>query len=164
MSIGDIRQEQKQTLGDPLIKRQRRQMHQECAQEGRVQAASEATVLVVNPTQVAIAIRYDRENEPVPLVSAKAEDADAAEKREAANQRNVPVLRNELLACMLLADVEEGDIIPHSFFDVVAEVILWASKTKDVIDLQRGERTRRIDEPAPPEPPGVDLTSYPDDY
>ena len=164
MSIRDIREEQKQTLGDPLIKRQRRQMHQEYAQEGRVQAASEATVLVVNPTHVAIAIRYDRENEPVPFVSAKAEDADAAEMREAANQRNVPVLRNELLARMLLADVEEGDIIPRRFFDVVAEVILWASKTKDLIELQRGERTLRVDEPAQPEPPGVDLTSYPDKY
>ncbi len=164
MSIRDIREEQKQTLGDPLIKRQRRQMHQEYAQEGRLQAASEATVLVVNPTHVAIAIRYDRENEPVPIVSAKAKDADAAEMREAANQRSVPVLRNELLAHMLLADVEEGDIIPHSLFDVIAEIILWANRTKDEIELQRGERTLRADEPAQPEPPGVDLTSYPNDY
>jgi len=163
MSTRDIRQEHKQTLGDPLIKRQRRQMHQEYAQEGRLQAASEATVLVVNPTHVAIAIRYDREEEPVPIVSAKAEDADAAEMREAANQRSVPVLRNELLARMLLADVEEGDIIPRRLFDVVAEVILWARRTTDLIELQRGNRTRRVDEPARPEPPGVDLTSYHDD-
>ncbi|MFK8080895.1 MAG: EscU/YscU/HrcU family type III secretion system export apparatus switch protein [Granulosicoccus sp.] len=163
MSIRDIRQEQKQTLGDPLIKQQRRQMHKEYAQEGRIQAAGEATVLVVNPTHVAIAIRYDRESEPVPIVSAKAEDADAAEMREAANQLSVPVLRNELLARMLLADVEEGEIIPRSLFDVIAEVILWANRTKDVIELQRGERSRRIDEPEPPEPPGEDLTSYPID-
>ncbi len=164
MSIRDIREEQKQTLGDPLIKRQRRQMHQEYAQEGRLQAASEATVLVVNPTHVAIAIRYDRENEPVPIVSAKAEDADAAEMREAANQRSVPVLRNELLARMLLADVEEGDIIPRSLFDVIAEVILWARRTTDLVELQRGERTLLTDEPELPEPPGVDLTSYPKDH
>ena len=161
MSIRDIRQEQKQTLGDPLIKNQRRQMHKEYAQEGRLQSASEATVLVVNPTHVAIAIRYDKENEPVPIVSAKAEDADAAEMRDAANQRSVPVLRNELLARMLLADVEEGDIIPRSLFDVIAEVILWARRTTDLIELQRGERTRRINEPEQIEPPGVDLTHYP---
>ena len=119
---------------------------------------------VANPTHVAIAIRYDRENEPVPIVSAKAEDADAAQMRDAANQRSVPVLRNELLARMLLADVEEGDIIPRSLFDVIAEVILWARRTTDLIELQHGKRSRRINEPEPLEPPGVDLTHYANEY
>lgn len=62
---------------------------------------------------------------------------------------------------MLLADVEERGIFPRSLFDVIAEVIMWASRTNEQIELQRSKRTLRVDEPEQPEPPGVDLTSYP---
>lgn len=158
MSVRDIRQEHKDNEGDPQMKGQRKQMHREWAQEGATRAASDAAVLVVNPTHVAVAIAFDRERTPVPTVSAKGELETARAMREAANRAHVPVLRNERLARTLLADVEEGDPVPRELFDVVAEVILWATRTQGVVARQRGER---VDDAPLPAPPGEDLTDYP---
>lgn len=161
MSIRDIRQEGKDSEGDPMVKGQRRQMHKEFAEESASEAARSATVLVVNPTHVAVAILYDAEEQPVPLVTAKAEDEVALAMRKAAAQRHVPVLRSERLARTLLADVDEGDLVPRALFDAVAEVILWAKATSENIARDRGETPLWTPvEPAGP-PPGEDLTEYP---
>ena len=161
MSVRDIRQEGKDSEGDPMVKGQRRQMHKEFAEESASEAARSATVLVVNPTHVAVAILYDAEEQPVPLVTAVAEDDGALAMRRAAAERHVPVLRNERLARTLLADVEEGDLVPASLFDVVAEVILWAKATSENIARDRGRTPPWTPVPAAGEPPGEDLTEYP---
>lgn len=164
MSVRDIRQENKDSEGDPTMKGQRRQMHKEFADESASEAARSATVLVVNPTHVAVAILYDKEDQPVPIVSAKAQEAAAQSMRDAAAEAQVPVLRNERLARTLLADVDEGDVIPRGLFDVVAEVILWATRTSDWIQhvSAQGDDNNN-DNLVPPGPaPGEDLTSYPD--
>jgi type III secretion YscU/HrpY family protein len=157
MSMRDIKQEYKENEGDPLIKQQRRQAHQEWSQESALSAARSANVLVVNPVHFAIALDYDRESTPVPTVSAKGEEQTARDMRDAAEEAYVPILRNEKLAQTLYADVKEGDIIPNEMFDVVAEVILWAKQVKQQMD---GDTT---EEPAESfEPPGEDLTRYPE--
>ncbi len=160
MSMRDIRQEHKDSEGDPMIKGQRTQLHKEWAQESATQAAGDATVLLVNPTHIAIAITYDKETTPIPLVSAKGEHEIARAMRDAANQAHVPVLRNELLARTLLADVDEGDLIPRELFDVVASVILWATQTRSIITQQQHGPSYFDIRPSN-EPPGEDLTSYP---
>ena len=162
MSMRDIRQEHKDSEGDPLIKGHRNQLHKEWAQEGATQAAGDATVLLVNPTHVAIAITYDKETTPIPLVSAKGEHETARAMRDAANQAHVPVLRNELLARTLLADVDEGDYVPRELFDVVASVVLWAIQTRSMITQQQSGPPDPDAQP-PGAPPGEDLTSYPND-
>jgi len=116
----------------------------------------------VNPTHVAIAIHYDKQESPVPVVSAKGEDATAQQMRDAANENHVPVLRNERLARTLLANVDEGDVVPRELFDIVAEVILWASKTSAVVARETGQLPAYTELEEPPEPPGENLTSYPD--
>jgi len=156
----DIRQEHKDSEGDPMMKGQRTQLHKEWSQQGATQAAADATVLLVNPTHIAIAISYDKETTPIPLVLAKGEHDTARAMRDAANQAHVPVLRNELLARTLLADVDEGDFIPRELFDVVAGVILWATQTRSMITQQQ-HGPPDSDMPPPSEPPGEDLTSYP---
>lgn len=157
MSRRDIRQELKENEGDPYVKQQRRQVHQEWSQRHAAAAAREANVLVVNPTHVAVAIDYDRQTCPVPTIAAVGQDETARAMREAAEEAGVPVVRNVALARDLLARGEVGELVPADLFDVIADVVLWAREVRD--ELAHGE---------PPmagrrrEPPGVDLTRYPD--
>jgi len=160
MSIRDIKQEMKESEGDPYVKGQRRQMAQEWAQRNQQQAARNANALIVNPTHVAIAIEYDRETCPVPMISAKGEDHVALTMREAAEEAGVPIVRNIPLARDLLARGEIGEIIPSDVFDAIAEVILWAREVRKELDAEhRGEAAA---EPRRIAAPGEDLTRYPD--
>ena len=157
MSRRDIRQEMKDSEGDPHVKQQRRQVHQEWSQRHAAAAARDANVLVVNPTHVAVAIDYDRETCPVPTIAAVGQDEVARAMREAAEEAGVPVVRNVPLARDLLARGEVGELVPPDLFDVIADVVLWAREVRD--ELAHGA--------APPEarrrpPPGLDLTRYPD--
>ncbi len=155
MSLRDIRQEMKEAEGDPHVKQHRRQAHQEWSERNAQQAARQASVLVVNPTHVAVAIEYDRETCPVPTVSMMGEDHVARAMREAAEQAGVPIVRNVPLARDLLARAEVGGLVPADLFDIVAEVILWAREVRDV--QARGEPGgARM--PAP----GEDMTRYAD--
>jgi flagellar biosynthesis protein FlhB len=160
MSIRDIKQEMKESEGDPYIKAQRKQLHQEWSQRNQQNAARGAAALIVNPTHIAIAIEYDRETCPVPMISAKGEDHVARGMREAAEEAGVPIVRNVPLARDLLARGEIGEIIPSDVFDAIAEVILWAREVRKELDAdRRGEpesTRRRI------VAPGEDLTRYPD--
>jgi type III secretion protein U len=159
MSMRDIKQEHKENEGDPMIKQQRRQAHQEWSQQSAAEAAGSANVIVVNPTHLAVALDYDREKTPVPTVSAKGEDLVARAMRESAQDNHVPILRNVELARSLYADTKEGDIIPSELFDVMAEVILWAKQVRKRIDndLDDDEKSTQI------EAPGEDLTRYPEE-
>jgi len=160
MSIRDIKQEMKESEGDPYVKGQRRQMAQEWAQRNQQQAARTANALIVNPTHVAIAIEYDRDTCPVPMISAKGEDHVALAMREAAEEAGVPIVRNIPLARDLLARGEVGEIIPSDVFDAIAEVILWAREVRKELDAEnRGEAAA---EPRRIAAPGEDLTRYPD--
>jgi type III secretion protein U len=167
MSLRDIRQEIKESEGDPHIKQHRRQAHEEWSQRNATAAASQANVLVVNPTHVAIAIDYDRETCPVPTIAAKGEDHVARAMREAAQDAGVPVVRNVPLARDLLSRAEVGELVPADLFDVIAEVVLWAREVRDELaDLQPGAMHERTptDEPVrrKRQAPGEDLTRYPD--
>ncbi|MET0026408.1 MAG: type III secretion system export apparatus subunit SctU [Candidatus Thiodiazotropha sp.] len=159
MSMRDIKQEYKENEGDPVIKQQRRQAHQEWSQQSAAEAARSANVIVVNPTHLAVALDYDRDKVPVPTVAAKGEDYVARAMREAAEAAHVPILRNVELARALYAEAEEGDIVPSDLFDTIAEVILWAQQVRKDCDNEihdHNNQERRFD------PPGEDLTHYPE--
>ncbi len=162
MSQRDIQQEVKENEGDPYIKAQRRQAHQEWAQQSASQVARDATVLIVNPTHVAIALNYDRDTCPVPTIAAKGEDHVARAMREAGEESGVPIIRNVELARDLLVRAEVGDIVPRDLFDIIAEVILWAHEVRE--EIERGQQCSQSGD-APPEyrhaPPGEDLTHHP---
>ena len=138
MSHRDIRQEQKDSEGDPMIRSQRRQLHQEWANRNAVDAARGASVLVVNPTHVAIALDYDPAQHPAPVVAAKGEGPLAAEMRAAAEAAGVPIIRNVDLARGLLHRAEIDEIVTEDMFAAVAEVILWARKMRDTPALTDG--------------------------
>lgn len=168
MSQRDIKQENKNLEGDPQIRSTRRQLAQEWSREGATRAAREASVLVVNPTHVAIALQYLPEQQKVPSITARAENELALMMRQAAEQAGTPILRNEQLARTLLNSDAEADAVPRALFDIVAEVILWAQSVRQRLDRQQlaamhgsdstastgGQNTER-------RPPGEDLTHYP---
>ncbi len=162
MSRRDIRDEHKQNEGDPYVKQQRKQTHQEWSQRNAAQAARQADVLVVNPTHVAIALAYDHENHGVPTVSAKGEDEVARAMREAAEDAGVPIVRNVALARELLASTDIGATVPRHLFDIVAEVILWAREVREEIERQRrGEAAPAASRQRLARAPGEDATRYP---
>ena len=162
MSMRDIKQEMKESEGDPHIKGKRRQLAQEWSQSNAAQAARGAAALVVNPTHIAIAIDYDRELNPVPTIAAKAEGHIARAMRQAAEEAGVPIVRNIPLARDLLKRGEVGEIIPADLFDIIAEVILWAREARAEVQAQRNNECAPVD--AEPKrrlaAPGEDLTHY----
>ena len=162
MSMRDIKQEMKESEGDPYIKAQRRQLAQQLSQQNATNAARNANVLVVNPTHIAIAIDYDRETCPVPTIAAKGEDHVARAMRKAAEEAGVPIVRNIPLARDMLARAEVGEIVPGDLFDIIAEVILWAREVREHVQAQRDAP---FGQPLPLPAkriaaPGEDLTQY----
>lgn len=130
MSLRDIRDELKQSEGDPHVKSSRKGLHQEWANQNAVQSACTANVLVVNPTHLAVALDYDAETAPVPVVAAMAEGPLAAAMRAAAEQAGVPVIRNVEVARALFERAAVDEIIPRDLFEAVAEIILWARQAR----------------------------------
>jgi len=156
MSIRDIRDEYKSTEGDPMLKGARRDLAQEWSRDAPSQAARDANVLIVNPIHVAIAVKYDAEETKIPMITARGEEATAREMRDAAAEAGVPVLRNEQLARALLATDEAEEFVPKEFFDIIAEVILWARQVSE--QLSDNAAAEALQNPMPP--PGEDLTTY----
>ena len=131
MSRRDIKQEMKQDEGDPHMKGHRRELAQEWAQTGAVGATAGASALLVNPTHLAIALAYDPEETPVPVILARGEGPIAAVMRDAALANGVPIIRHIPTARSLWAQGQIGEIVPEELFDAIAEVILWARRARD---------------------------------
>ena len=130
MSMRDVKQEHKQDEGDPHVKSNRRQLHEEWANQNSVGATRGAAALLVNPTHLAIALDYDPESCPVPMISARAKGPLAALMRSEAEAAGVPIVRNVYVARRLWARGEVGEIVPEEMFEAIAEVILWAQKAR----------------------------------
>ena len=126
MSVDEVKREHKNSEGDPQIKGQRQQLSREWAMEGAAANTRNATVLVVNPTHIAVALSYDEDHAPAPTVIATGTDKVALAMREAARQAKVPVLKNIQVARALHAQTKSGDIVPREMFSVIAEVIVWS--------------------------------------
>lgn len=130
MSQRDIRQEHKQDEGDPHIKSNRRQLHEQWANNNAVASAGNAAALLVNPTHLAIALDYHAKECPVPVIAARGQGPLAAAMRAAAEDGRVPIIRNVAVARRLWARGEVGEIVPEEMFEAIAEIILWAQKAR----------------------------------
>jgi flagellar biosynthesis protein FlhB len=129
MSKDEVTREYKEQEGDPLIKGQRKALHQELANQAIVQETRLADAVVVNPTHLAVAVRYDREKMSAPRVTAKGGGALAQQMLQVARRHDVPVVRDVPLAHALFS-VEMGRTIPRELYEVVAEVLLFASRLR----------------------------------
>jgi type III secretion protein U len=130
MSRRDIRQEFRDTEGDPYIKGRRRQLHQDWAQQNMLEAVRKSSAVVVNPEHIAVAILYEPGTTALPMVSAKGEDYEAQLIREAAEQAGVPIMRNVELARGLHENVNIDDYVPAEFFQAIAELLRWAETVR----------------------------------
>jgi type III secretion protein U len=130
MSRRDIRQELRDSEGDPHVKGRRRQLHQEWAQYNMLAAVRKSSAVVVNPEHIAVAILYDPQTTTLPIVSAKGEDYEAQMIREAAAEAGVPIMRNVELARALHASIEVDDCISPDFYQAIAELLRWAESVR----------------------------------
>jgi flagellar biosynthetic protein FlhB len=122
MSLRELKEEFKDTDGDPKIKAKIRQLRATRARQRMMAAVPGATVVVTNPTHFAVALKYER-GMNAPLCVAKGADAIALRIREVAGANGVPIVENPPLARLLHANVEIGEEIPAEHYQAVAEVI-----------------------------------------
>ena len=130
MSKSDVKREHKEDQGDPQLRGQRKRLHRQWSTQDARQAARNASVLLVNPTHIAIAILYEPEQTAVPTITAKGEGHLARLMRREAEDAGVPVIRDVPLARTLNFCADEDDFIPEEFFDAVAEVLAWAERVR----------------------------------
>ena len=124
MSKDEVKREHKQDEGDPVIKGERRRLAREMANNAPRPRMGAATVMVVNPTHYAVAIRYVPEENPLPVIIAKGYDQEAALLRREARLADVPIVGNPPVA-RALYKVELGAPIPEELFETVAAILRW---------------------------------------
>jgi len=131
MSKDEVKREYKESEGDPQIKSKRRQLHQELLASSQVQRTRKATVVVTNPTHLAVAIYYNENENVLPTVLAKGEDHLAKQMIAAAKEEGIPIMQNIPLARALYADVPIDRYIPHDLIEPMAEVLRWVKELKE---------------------------------
>jgi flagellar biosynthesis protein FlhB len=132
MSHQEIKDEMKQTDGDPAIKGRIRQLRQERARKRMIAAVPDADVVLTNPTHYSVALKYETGAMNAPRVVAKGSDKVALRIREVAVENEVPVIENPPLARALFAATEVDEEIPLEHYQAVAEIIgyVWRLKGK----------------------------------
>ena len=130
MSKYDIKQEFKQSEGDPQMKAERKALAEELIMHGSQENVANADAVITNPAHIAVAIKYDGEKDAAPKVVAKGLRKNADRIKEIAREAGVPILRNVPLAQALnKLDLEEE--IPEELFDAVAEVLNFVYELKE---------------------------------
>ncbi|TYC48590.1 flagellar biosynthesis protein FlhB [Rhodobacterales bacterium] len=122
MSLQEVKEEYKQTEGDPQVKGKIRQLRMERSRKRMMSAVPQATVVVTNPTHYAVALKYEN-GMGAPVCLAKGTDAIALKIREIAKDNDIPVVENPPLARALYATVDIDREVPEEHFKAVAEVI-----------------------------------------
>jgi len=136
MTKDEVKREYKESEGDPHHKAHRKQMHHEIIEQAAMQNVRKADVVVTNPEHVAVALRYDRDQDGAPKVLCKGVETRAAAIRELAKEADVPIMRNVPLAHALLR-LEVGDEIPEDLYDAVAEVLNFVYSLRDGAAAER---------------------------
>jgi flagellar biosynthesis protein FlhB len=124
MTQQELKDEHKDSEGDPHLKGRRRAIAKARAGRRNLAAVKNATVVIANPTHFAVAIRYNREQGGAPVVVAKGLDLIALEIRRIAEEISVPVIEDKVLARSLYAKVEVDQMIPIEFYRAVAEILI----------------------------------------
>lgn len=128
MSKQEVREELKETEGNPQIKSRIRRIQRDLARRNMMKEVSKATAVIVNPTHYSVAIRYEMETMAAPRVLAKGKNYLARRIRELAQQHEVPIIENQPLAQALYKSAEVGQEIPPHLYRAVAEVLAYIFK------------------------------------
>lgn len=133
MTHQEVKDEHKESEGDPHIKARRRSIARSQLRKRNLTAVANATVVITNPTHFAVALQYVRQQGGAPKVVAKGRDLIALEIRRIATENSVPIVEDKLLARSLYAKVDVGQTIPIEFFRIVAEILVrLQTKTKRI--------------------------------
>lgn len=125
MTKQEVKEDYKRTEGDPLVKSRIRQKQREISKQRMMLEVPRADVVITNPTHYAVALRYDAEVGPAPVVLAKGRNLIAQRIKEIAAEANVPIVENVQLARALYASVEIGQEIPAELYQAVAEILAY---------------------------------------
>ena len=130
MTKQEIKDEYKQSEGDPMIKARLRRLRQERAKKRMMSAVPKADVVITNPTHFAVALTYDTKSMDAPMVVAKGQDLIALKIREIAEKNGVPIVENPPLARALYSSAEIDKEIPYNHYEAVAKVISYVYQLK----------------------------------
>ncbi len=130
MTKQELKEEYKQTEGDPMVKARVRSLQREMARKRMMAEVPKADVVITNPTHYAVALKYEAGKMSAPMVIAKGTDNVALRIREIAKEAMVPVVENPPLAQSLYKLVEIGKAIPTELYEAVAEVLAYVYKLK----------------------------------
>ena len=131
MTKQEVKDEYKNTEGDPQIKGQQRRRMREVSQRRMMQQLPEADVVITNPTHFAVALKYDLDTAPAPIVIAKGEDYLALKIKEAAKEHGIEIYENKPLARALYQSTDIGEEIPQELYQAVAEVLAFVYNIKN---------------------------------
>jgi flagellar biosynthetic protein FlhB len=133
MTKKETKDERKETEGDPQIKGRQRSIQLQEAMKRMMQEVPKAEVVITNPTEFAIALAYDRKKHRAPIVVAKGRRFLAQRIRELAEEHNVPIVENKLVAQALYRMVKLGMEIPIEFYKAVAEILAFVYRVKNKV-------------------------------
>ena len=156
MSHQEVKEEGKESDGNPQMKGQMRKRQRELAQKGSINAVPKADFVVMNPTHFAVAIRYDEKTMNAPQVISKGADLMAMKIRDVAKQHHIPVLQSPMLARALYANAELNQDIPSALYTAVAQVLAYVYKLRAAL---RGSGPMPVEVPQPFVPPELDPLS-----
>ncbi|MBQ7763906.1 flagellar biosynthesis protein FlhB [bacterium] len=130
MTKQEVKDEQKDTEGDPKIKAKIKSIQMQMARQRMMSAVPQADVVVTNPTHYAVAIKYDKSKAPAPIVVAKGIDYLAFQIRDIAKNNNVPIVENRPIARALYNTVPVDGMIPSDLYVAVAEILAYVYNSK----------------------------------
>ncbi|MDR1360193.1 MAG: flagellar biosynthesis protein FlhB [Deltaproteobacteria bacterium] len=130
MSKDEVKDERRQAEGDPKIKNKQRQDMMRMSMRRMMQEVPKADVVITNPTHIAVALRYDPDEAPAPVVVAMGADLIALKIKDLAREHGIPLRENVPLARALYKQTQIGDTIPAELFQAVAAILAQIWKTK----------------------------------
>lgn len=129
MTKQEIKEEQKNREGDPLVKARVKRVQRELANQRMMQDVPKADVIITNPTHIAVAIKYET-GSIAPILLAKGADKIAEKIKEVAKENNIPVVENKPLARAIYKTLKIGQLIPRELFKAVAEVLAYVYRLR----------------------------------
>ncbi|SHH99449.1 flagellar biosynthesis protein FlhB [Sporanaerobacter acetigenes] len=133
MTKQELKEEYKQTEGDPIVKSKIREIQRKMAFSRMMQDVPKADVIITNPTHIAVALKYDKDLYIAPFIVAKGVDLIAENIKKVAGENSIPIVENKPLARTIYETVEIGDMIPENLYEAVAEVLAYVYSMKDEI-------------------------------
>jgi flagellar biosynthesis protein FlhB len=130
MTKDEIREENKQLEGDPLVKSRIRSIQRQMARRRMMQEVPKADVVITNPTHYAVALKYDAINMPAPKLVAKGVDAIALKIKEIAIEHDIPIVEDKALAQLIYKTVDVNEDIPQDMYQAVAQILAYIYKVK----------------------------------